>query len=191
MFLFATHPLYPTPPHPTPTLTRQVLQNKFDPFHQGDQLNGQGADLVALAARHGIATVGYSTLRGWPLAMSPAEDRRVLAIARNHHHGEAAEGGTGTGTGTGMEEEGKGSAAAAATTTTTTTPAQVLLRWALQSGVAVIPRSADPAHVAENAALLDFELSAAEMATISALETLVESRLSRPRHPVDYFGLAD
>ena len=61
-----------------------VLQNKFDPFHQGDQLNRAGQDLVALAASKGIATVGYSTLRGWPLAMSPAEDARVAAVAAKH-----------------------------------------------------------------------------------------------------------
>ena len=39
---------------------------------------------MALAASKGIATVGYSTLRGWPLAMSPAEDARVAAVAAKH-----------------------------------------------------------------------------------------------------------
>lgn len=36
----------------------QVLQNKFDPFHQGDQLNGAGQDLIKVAHSLGIATVG-------------------------------------------------------------------------------------------------------------------------------------
>jgi len=46
---------------------------------------------------------------------------------------------------------------------------QVLLRWALQSGVAVIPRSSSAQHVQENAAILDFHLSPDEMMSIDSL----------------------
>lgn len=50
------------------------------------------------------------------------------------------------------------------------TPAQVVLRWHMQQdGVLAIPRSATPAHIAENAAVFDFALSEAEMAAIFAL----------------------
>ena len=51
------------------------------------------------------------------------------------------------------------------------TPAQVVLRWHLQQGRVVIPKSATPARIKENLALTDFELSADELAAIDALES--------------------
>lgn len=48
--------------------------------------------------------------------------------------------------------------------------AQVVLRWALQKGQAVIPRSASPAHIPENRLLFDFALSDAEVQAIDALD---------------------
>jgi diketogulonate reductase-like aldo/keto reductase len=50
------------------------------------------------------------------------------------------------------------------------TAAQVVLRWHLQLGNVVIPKSATPARVEENFAVFDFELSAAEMEAIAGLE---------------------
>lgn len=49
------------------------------------------------------------------------------------------------------------------------TAAQVVLRWALQLGVAVIPRSVRPERIAANLAVFDFELTADEMAALTAL----------------------
>ena len=49
------------------------------------------------------------------------------------------------------------------------TPAQVLLRWGVQRGTAVIPKTSKPERMRENLAIDDFELSAVEMAAISAL----------------------
>jgi diketogulonate reductase-like aldo/keto reductase len=49
------------------------------------------------------------------------------------------------------------------------TPAQVVLRWETQQGLAVIPKSAHAARIAENFALLDFSLSDDEMAAVSGL----------------------
>ena len=49
------------------------------------------------------------------------------------------------------------------------TPAQVLLRWALQHGAAVIPTSRSPERSASNAALFNFALSEADMAELSGL----------------------
>ena len=49
------------------------------------------------------------------------------------------------------------------------TPAQVLLRWGVQRGTAVIPKTTKPERMRENLAIDDFELSAVEMAAISAL----------------------
>jgi diketogulonate reductase-like aldo/keto reductase len=50
------------------------------------------------------------------------------------------------------------------------TPAQVLLRWALQHGMIVLPKSVRRARIAENGALFDFELSPAQMGRLDALE---------------------
>lgn len=49
-------------------------------------------------------------------------------------------------------------------------PAQVILRWDLQKGVAVIPGSSDPDHIQENISVFDFELTDEEMAAINALD---------------------
>lgn len=48
--------------------------------------------------------------------------------------------------------------------------AQVILRWNLQKGVAVIPGSGNPDHIQDNISIFDFELSVEEMEQISALE---------------------
>ena len=50
------------------------------------------------------------------------------------------------------------------------TPAQTLLRWGLQSGVVVLPKSVRPERLAENLDLYSFSLSPAEMAELDALE---------------------
>jgi diketogulonate reductase-like aldo/keto reductase len=51
------------------------------------------------------------------------------------------------------------------------TPAQVMLRWHLQQGRSVIPKSTNPRRIAENIDVFDFELSADELAAIDALDT--------------------
>ncbi|MFC6315688.1 aldo/keto reductase [Lapidilactobacillus achengensis] len=50
------------------------------------------------------------------------------------------------------------------------TTGQVILRWLLQRQITVIPKSVHPARMAENLAVFDFELSAAEMATMASLD---------------------
>jgi diketogulonate reductase-like aldo/keto reductase len=51
------------------------------------------------------------------------------------------------------------------------TPAQVMLRWHVQQGRSVIPKSTKPARIAENIDVFDFDLTTDELAAIDALET--------------------
>ena len=50
------------------------------------------------------------------------------------------------------------------------TPAQVLLRWSLQTGLVTIPKSTKPERMIENMQVFDFELSADEMKVLNGLD---------------------
>jgi len=52
----------------------------------------------------------------------------------------------------------------------TRTPAQVMLRWHLQQGRSAIPKSTNPQRIAQNFAVFDFDLSAADLERIDALD---------------------
>ena len=60
------------------------------------------------------------------------------------------------------------------------TPAQIALRWGVQRGCAVIPKTQSPARLAENLALFDFALAPAEMTAIDALDR--HRRFNDPGH---------
>jgi 2,5-diketo-D-gluconate reductase A len=49
-------------------------------------------------------------------------------------------------------------------------PAQVLLRWCIERGIAVIPKSTHRKRIAENAELFDFRLSHEDIAALDALD---------------------
>jgi diketogulonate reductase-like aldo/keto reductase len=50
-------------------------------------------------------------------------------------------------------------------------PAQVMLRWGLQHGRSVIPKSTKPSRIAENIDVFDFQLAVEELAAIDDLDT--------------------
>jgi D-xylose reductase len=60
------------------------------------------------------------------------------------------------------------------------TPAQVVLRWGVQRGCAVIPKTQTPARLAENLALFDFALTRDEMMAIDGLDR--RRRFNDPGH---------
>ena len=50
------------------------------------------------------------------------------------------------------------------------TPAQVILRWDMQRGVSVVPKSSNPSRIQENYDIWDFELTDEEMKQIAGMD---------------------
>ena len=63
-------------------------------------------------------------------------------------------------------------------------PAQIALRWHLQRKNIVIPRSSNPAHIAENINVFDFKLSGKDMKAIDALN---RNQRANPKNDPDNF----
>ena len=67
--------------------------------------------------------------------------------------------------------------------------AQIILRWHIQAGNIVIPGSRNPAHIAANADIFDFALSAGEMAEIAALDSGKRYYESTPEKLASYAAM--
>lgn len=65
------------------------------------------------------------------------------------------------------------------------TPAQVLIRWSLQLGNSVIPRSSSPERIAENLDVFGFELAAEHMDALNGLDNGTRYRPD----PATYTGI--
>ena len=102
----------------------------------------QQPEVQAAGAERGILTQAWSPIGG-------------ITFYRDGSHGSTLEEPVITGI---AEEHGR-------------SPAQVMLRWHLQQGRSVIPKSTKPHRIAENLDVFDFELSAGELAAIDALDT--------------------
>lgn len=68
-------------------------------------------------------------------------------------------------------------------------PAQVMLRWGIQQGRSVIPKSTNPARIAENLDVFDFELSGDEVARIDRLDTGVRGGPDPDQPRPEMFGV--
>jgi diketogulonate reductase-like aldo/keto reductase len=102
----------------------------------------QQPDVQAADAEHGIVTQAWSPIGG-------------ITFYRETGHTSTLEDPTIVGI---AEAHGK-------------TPAQVMLRWAVQQGRQVIPKSVKRSRIEENFDVFDFELGADELASITALDT--------------------
>ena len=100
------------------------------------------SELLAVDAEHGILSQAWSPIGG-------------ITFYRDGTHGST------------LQDSTIGEIAAAHGKT----PAQVMLRWHLQQGRQVIPKSVTPARIAENVDVFDFELTAEQLAAIDALDT--------------------
>jgi 2,5-diketo-D-gluconate reductase A len=101
-------------------------------------------DVQAADAKHGIVTQAWSPIGGITFYPGWGEDRQNVLADPTIAAIAAAHG---------------------------RSPAQVMLRWHLQQGRSAIPKSTDPGRIAENLAVSDFDLTAAELATIDGLDT--------------------
>ncbi|WP_243227435.1 aldo/keto reductase [Microbacterium sp. CIAB417] len=111
--------------------------------------------------------------------LHPALQNRDV-IAANSRHGVATEAWSPLAQGAVLGEPAVTAIAAAHEKT----PAQVVLRWHLQQGRIVIPKSVTPARIAENLDVFDFELAADELAAIDALDR--DGRTGP--HPAEFHG---
>ncbi|KAL4806897.1 NADP-dependent oxidoreductase domain-containing protein [Aspergillus unguis] len=102
--------------------------------------------LVDFAKREGIAVTAYSSFG--PLSFVELQSQRALDTPPLFEH-----------------EVIKGIAAKYEKT-----PAQVLLRWATQRGVAVIPKSNDPKRLQQNLDVVGFDLKPEDLEAISGLD---------------------
>jgi len=111
------------------------------------------------------------------IQFSAVEYRRGL-IEACRRHGIVPEAYSPLGTGRHLGNKKVGAIAAR----TGRTPAQVLLRWCLQRGVPIIPKSTHRDRIEENAQVFDFTLSDEDMATLDALDRTkgTSAALERP-----------
>ncbi len=68
------------------------------------------------------------------------------------------------------------------------TPAQVILRWHIQRGDVVFPKTVTPSRMAENFAIFDFELGSDDVALIDGLDQGEEGRRGPNPSQFDWLG---
>jgi diketogulonate reductase-like aldo/keto reductase len=117
------------------------------------------SELLAVDAEHGIVSQAWSPIGG-------------ITFYRDGAHGSTLEDPVITGIAAGY---GK-------------TPAQVMLRWHLQQGRQVIPKSVTPARIAENLDVFDFDLTTDQLAAIDALDTGVRGGPEPEQITLEAFG---
>ncbi|OIW31509.1 putative aldo-keto reductase [Coniochaeta ligniaria NRRL 30616] len=127
-------------------------------------------ELLQMARENGIAVTAYSSFGPQSfLELPPAFARRAAGIPLL------------------FDAEPVASAAAKYEVT----PAQVLLRWATQRNVAVIPKSNNPSRLQQNLDVIGFEMTAEELEAISGLDRGLrfnDPGFYLPNHPLHIFA---
>jgi 2,5-diketo-D-gluconate reductase A len=118
------------------------------------------SELLAVGAEHGILSQAWSPIGG-------------ITFYRDGSHGST------------LQDPTIGEIAAVHGKT----PAQVMLRWHLQQGRQVIPKSVTPSRIAENFDVFDFELTGDQLAAIDALDTGVRGGPEPSRITRENFGI--
>ncbi|WP_145736054.1 aldo/keto reductase [Saccharopolyspora dendranthemae] len=118
------------------------------------------SDVLAADAEHGIVSQAWSPIGG-------------ITFYREGEHTSTLRDGTVVRI---AEEHGR-------------TPAQVMLRWGLQQGRSVIPKSVRPERIEENFAVFDFALSPEELTALDALDTGVRGGPDPSEVTLEAFGV--
>ena len=150
--------------------TRSIGVSNFTIRHLTELLDGTGTvpavnqvefhpylyqrDLLQFCAAKGIALEAYSPLT----AGARLTDPKLIAIAKKYP----------AATKPFSERSPISSDNSAAPPRSTKSPAQILIRWALQRGLVVIPKSSKRQRICENADVFDFELSDGDMQLIDS-----------------------
>ena len=108
--------------------------------------------------------------------------RNEEARAATHRHGALVEAWSPIAQGAVLDDETIGEVAAAHDKT----PSQVTLRWHVQRGDIVFPKTTSPERMAENFAIFDFELSDDEVAAINGLDKGEDGRTGPNPDTFDY-----
>ncbi|KAK3938179.1 NADP-dependent oxidoreductase domain-containing protein [Diplogelasinospora grovesii] len=107
------------------------------------------AELVQMASENNIAVTAYSSFGPQSFLELPGAFSKQAKETANLLHAEMIK---------------------AVATRHHVLPAQVLLRWAAQRGIAVIPKSNDATRLVQNLDVLNFDLTSQELEDISALD---------------------
>jgi len=99
--------------------------------------------------------------------LSPSDQQRDV-VAFNHKHGIVSEAYSPLGTGTILSDEKLNEIALKYGKSA----AQVAIRWSLQKGFVVLPKSVTPHRIVENFDVFDFEINEDDMALIDTLESI-------------------
>ncbi|MDR2281434.1 MAG: aldo/keto reductase [Gordonia sp. (in: high G+C Gram-positive bacteria)] len=126
-----------------------------------------------------VAALGGAVPAVNQIELHPALQQRET-VAANRRHGIATEAWSPLAQGASLDS----AAVVAAAEAHGVTPAQAVLRWHVQNGTVVIPKSVTPSRIASNIDVFGFELSAAEVDAINALDR--DGRTGP--HPAEFNG---
>eukprot|EP01040_Poterioochromonas_malhamensis_P000203 gene203-213_t len=133
-----------------------LLQNKYDIYHVGKQIDVRGDSIISYSREKGITMMAYSPFSAYPFVMEPISDPIINYIAKKYSFL--------------LQKK--------------VTPGQILLKWIIQRGITVIPRSVNDIRLKENLDTYTLpNLSQQYMNLIDSIQFLVSSPVNVPILP--------
>ena len=145
-----------------PAVAPQLVQQYLSCYDDDTQCaSREYLEHISQMRQRGVAVLGHSTLSDWPKSIPLMHDPHVAAVAR---------------------------VTSAAVAPSAVSAVQVLLRYQVELGHLLIPRSSNPRHMRSNMRLLDFALAPSSRVRLAALPWLLHA--CAPPRSHDAFGLA-